>query len=382
MHQPKSTRPDGRKEIVRITIVQGAFLPVPPLRGGAIEKAWQGLGEAFVKAGHEVTHISRLCDGLPRNEKIRGVSHIRVTGAEATTQPVGLKLRELLYVLRVRKILPPADILITNAFWAPIIYPKEKYGKLYVHVGRFPKGQMKFYNKATRLQAPSQSVGRAISAELSELDDRVRCIPYPLPDFEPHGFPIYDRPKRVLYAGRIHPEKGVLELVQAWLRLPEEIKQKWALRLVGPWRKDQGGGGSRYLQKIRDIGGSNVEIQEPIFDQKILSEEYKNAQVFVYPSMARRGETFGLAVLEAMNCGCVPVVSPLDCFQDFVLPGKNGIFLDQNEKNLVTGLVKTLQNVLLSCPLDEWSKQAYLTTQKYEMGLIAERFLDDFRAII
>ena len=55
---------------MRITILQGAFLPVPAIRGGAIEKAWQVLGEAFVKAGHDVTHISRLCDGLPEQESI------------------------------------------------------------------------------------------------------------------------------------------------------------------------------------------------------------------------------------------------------------------------------------------------------------------------
>ena len=64
---------------MRITILQGAFLPVPAIRGGAIEKAWQVLGEAFVKAGHDVTHISRLCDGLPEQESIEGVRHLAYT---------------------------------------------------------------------------------------------------------------------------------------------------------------------------------------------------------------------------------------------------------------------------------------------------------------
>ena len=73
---------------MKITILQGAFLPVPPLRGGAIEKAWQGLGEAFVQAGHEVTHISRLWGDLPPKETIRGVQHIRVRGARATQNSI------------------------------------------------------------------------------------------------------------------------------------------------------------------------------------------------------------------------------------------------------------------------------------------------------
>ena len=70
---------------MKITILQGAFLPVPTLRGGAIEKAWQALGEAFVRAGHEVIHISRLCDGLPEVEELNGVNHLRIRGAESCT---------------------------------------------------------------------------------------------------------------------------------------------------------------------------------------------------------------------------------------------------------------------------------------------------------
>ena len=73
---------------MKITILQGAFLPVPPLRGGAIEKAWQGLGEAFVQAGHEVTHVSRLWGDLPARETIRGVQHMRVRGARATQNSI------------------------------------------------------------------------------------------------------------------------------------------------------------------------------------------------------------------------------------------------------------------------------------------------------
>ena len=66
---------------MKITILQGAFLPVPALRGGAIEKAWEALGQAFAEKGHVVTHVSRLCDGLPSREKI-GESVIFVSGGE------------------------------------------------------------------------------------------------------------------------------------------------------------------------------------------------------------------------------------------------------------------------------------------------------------
>ena len=53
---------------MKITIVQGAFLPVPPLLGGAVEKCWQALGQEFARRGHQVTHVSRAYGDLPARE--------------------------------------------------------------------------------------------------------------------------------------------------------------------------------------------------------------------------------------------------------------------------------------------------------------------------
>ena len=106
---------------MRISILQGAFLPVPPIRGGAIEKAWDHLGTEFVKLGHEVTHVSRLCDGLPKEEIRSGVRHLRVSGANAGSSPWLMKALELPYLLRAKKVLPEADVLVTHTFWAPLL---------------------------------------------------------------------------------------------------------------------------------------------------------------------------------------------------------------------------------------------------------------------
>ncbi|WP_407678210.1 hypothetical protein [Candidatus Seribacter sulfatis] len=66
---------------MKITILQGAFFPVPAIQGGAIEKAWEVLGQAFVAAGHTVTHISKRHPELPDNEYIGAVHHLRVSGS-------------------------------------------------------------------------------------------------------------------------------------------------------------------------------------------------------------------------------------------------------------------------------------------------------------
>ena len=132
---------------MKITILQGAFLPVPAKRGGAIEKAWQLLGEEFARMGHEVVHISRHCDGLPKEEKINGVLHVRVTGADASNNPYILKLKELAYVLRAGKVLPKSDILVTHAFWAPIIIPKKDLEKFMSMSADFPRVSYDYIRK-------------------------------------------------------------------------------------------------------------------------------------------------------------------------------------------------------------------------------------------
>ncbi|HEX8350807.1 MAG TPA: hypothetical protein VF598_12665, partial [Hymenobacter sp.] len=103
---------------MKITILQGAFLPVPPKLGGAVEKMWFALGKDFVRQGHEVVHISRMYGDMPAEEWINGVLHKRVSGYATPSSGLRLKWLDLLYTLRVRAIIPSdSDVVVTNTFW-------------------------------------------------------------------------------------------------------------------------------------------------------------------------------------------------------------------------------------------------------------------------
>ena len=367
---------------MKITILQGAFLPVPASRGGAIEKAWERLGREFVKLGHQVTHISRLCDGLPEEEEIEGVHHIRIEGTNAVNNSIKLKLLEFPYVWRARKSLPQADVLVTHAFWAPIIYPSNSFGKMYVHVGRYPKGQFKFYGKAKRLQAPSSFVAEAVKREVPRAKERVSVVPYPLPWEMGQQTTLENRPKRMLYLGRLHPEKGVLELVRTWCLLSEGERKEWELRIVGPWKKEQGGGGLEYLNQIRNEirkGEAKVELVEPIFEESEIIQEYKTSRIFVYPSLAEKGETFGLSILESMSQGCVPLVSSLPCFQDFVSP-ENGFIFNTNNGRVESNLLQCLKTgIQTEAYHPKFSDRAYEMAKEFEPSRVARSYLEDFK---
>ncbi len=235
---------------MRITIVLGAFLPVPPVMGGAVEKVWFALGQEFAQRGHEVVQISRATPQFARKEMRDGVQHLRVRGYDTPRSLVWLKALDFFYSIRARRALPKADIVVTNTFWLPMFLRNGKRGKVYVHVARFPKGQMRFYQHCARLQAPSECVARAIIAEVPAVEAKVKVIPYPRPAASDADALFANRARKILYVGRIHPEKGVHLLVEAFRQLAAAIAQGWKLSIVGPWESKLGGGGEAYWNQL------------------------------------------------------------------------------------------------------------------------------------
>lgn len=369
---------------LRITIAQGAFLPVPPLLGGAVEKVWYALGQEFARRGHQVIHVGRAHEKLPANERMGGVEYRRVRGYGTPRAMWRLKLMDLLYSRRVRSVLPPADILITNTFWLPLIERRRSRGRTYIHVGRYPKGQLRWYPRDAVLQTVSEPIRQAILREVPENRSRVRVIPYPLA-------PVYlgergSSRNVILYTGRIHPEKGLHLLIAAFEKIVQAGTRDWTLRLVGPWRTEQGGGGAEYRERLMQAANSSgglVEFVEPLFDEQKLVAEYRGAAIFAYPSLAEFGETFGLAVLEAMASGCVPVVSALGCFADFVEHGSNGLIFDHRASDPVAQLVGVLQKLLESIQVrDRLREAAWQTARAYALPEIADQFLEDFLSLV
>lgn len=376
---------------MRITIVQGPYFPVPPAMGGAVEKVWFQLGKEFVKRGHEVIHISRSFRDWPASEFIEGVKHIRVPSRNAPGSRALFLFFDAVYALRVLSKLPNADIVVTNSISLPLLIRSSGYGALYVHVARYPKGQMKYYSHATRLQAVSSAVRGAILAESPELADKTAVIPNPLPHVTPSrdvSLNAKSRNKSVLYVGRIHPEKGVELLLNGFRLFTESAYPEWELIVVGPWELRYGGGGEGYISKLKKLGESlqiRVNWLGAIFEHDRLAEIYRQAGIFVYPSLAEKGESFGLAPLEAMSYGCPVVVSDLACFRDYLRDGENGLVFDHRASSPECKLALALSRLLdmaESGQLKTMAISAYETAKKHSIDSIAEQYLRDFCTLL
>lgn len=357
--------------------------------GGAVEKVWCALGKEFARRGHVVTHVSRCYHNLPSRETAEGVSYLRVPGFDARKSLIILKTLDLVYSLRVLRQLPKAEVLVTNTFWLPIISRDTSRGETYIHVARFPKGQMRLYGRAARLQTVSHAVAEAIRHEAPRLTAKVRVIPYPLIDGVPRPTDCEAtacaRKRQILFVGRIHPEKGVHLLIAAMAALPSQIRNEWRLVIVGPVEPRFGGGGDRYHNQLLNLArpiANSIDWRGPVFEPAALADIYRNAAIFVYPSLADRGETFGLAPLEGMAQGCVPLVSDLSCFREYVDGDKTGLYFNHRASDPIAELANRLSELLQNGERRSLMSVAAVERAKdFDLERVAEMYLDDFRSI-
>ena len=201
---------------MKISIVTGFFLPVPPLRGGSTEKIWHRLALLLAGRGHEVTFVSRRFPGLPDTEVAAGVRHLRLPGANHSRSLVANLWRDARWGVRVARSLPPADVVICNTVTLPawLARFKPRAGRVVAVLARMPKGHGRAYGRVDLLLALSAAVATRLQAENAGLARRVAVFPYPI-DWDLHA----RCPRRphdavtIGYVGRLHPAKGVATLL-------------------------------------------------------------------------------------------------------------------------------------------------------------------------
>lgn len=342
---------------MRITIVTGFFLPVPPVRGGSTEKIWYRLAQVFAAAGHEVTLISRAWPGFAARETAEGVRHWRLPGADHTRSRLRNLWLDFRWGLRVARALPAADVVICNTVLLPVWLGRVKpsAGRVVAVVARMPKGHGRGYGAVALALALGQAVADRLQAENPRLAPRIALFPYPI------DWPLLaaaraaaTRPAAPLtlgYVGRVHPEKGLhLLLAAARLLAGRTDLPEWTLEIVGPVGIAGGGGGEAWWEALRaeyapSLGG-RLRQSGPEFDPGRLARRYAALDIFCYPSVAEEGETFGVAVAEAMAAGCAPVVSALACFRELVTDGVTGLVFDHRAPEAAGLLAGALARLL------------------------------------
>jgi glycosyltransferase involved in cell wall biosynthesis len=113
-------------------------------------------------------------------------------------------------------------------------------------------------------------------------------------------------PRRLVFLGRLHPKKGLRELLAAWAQVSADDPEEWRLVIAG-W--DDGGHDAELRRFVEEAGiASSVDFAGPMFGvekEQLLGE----ASAFILPSFS---EGLPMAVLEAWAYG-LPVVMTEHC---------------------------------------------------------------------
>jgi glycosyltransferase involved in cell wall biosynthesis len=108
-----------------------------------------------------------------------------------------------------------------------------------------------------------------------------------------------ERPRRFLFLSRIHPKKGLENLIEAWGQVRPE---GWELVIAGP---DENGHRAQIERRAGKLGpGAEVRFFDPVPDGEKW-DLYDSADVFVLPTLS---ENFGVVVAEAL-ASAVPVIT-------------------------------------------------------------------------
>lgn len=111
--------------------------------------------------------------------------------------------------------------------------------------------------------------------------------------------PLRDGKRQALFLSRLHPVKGLMNLVQAWAQVRPE---GWELVLAGP---DADGYRAEVERAVQELGiAAETRFTGPV-DDADKWDLYRAADLFVLPTFS---ENFGIVAAEALAAG-VPVIT-------------------------------------------------------------------------
>jgi glycosyltransferase involved in cell wall biosynthesis len=229
--------------------------------------------------------------------------------------------------------------------------------------------------RATRILAGTRI---AIEHVPREYRDRCELITYAGVEHEvfvPPAARPADRPLELLWVGRLVQYKGIELLIRSVALAAKKCELR--LRVIG-------GGEELYVaflrQLVAELGLERiVEFAKPVARNE-LPRSYQNADVFCFPTIC---DTYGIALLEAMSCGCAAVVSDVAGPHEIVAEG-TGVKVPMCEPEQYIGdyadaIVTLAGNPALRCKLGAAARQHIV--EHHDWQQIAARLLKIYASL-
>ncbi|MCF6308049.1 MAG: glycosyltransferase [Flavobacteriaceae bacterium] len=177
----------------------------------------------------------------------------------------------------------------------------------------------------------------------------------------------YQVPFSFCFVGRLEKPKGVERIIEAFSNLtPEEKKNIAQIDFVGD------GTESEYFKKIASESGMPMNFHGFLPRNKVF-ELYKNSHFFLLPSTASEG--FPKVIAEAMNYGCIPIVSNVSSIGQYI-NNENGYIVSPttSEKlnSILSEIIKTEEEILKQKAVKGRNVSQYFTFENYNYRILKE----------
>lgn len=362
---------------MRICHVAPELLPVPPTKGGAIERWVRDAAVRLTRRGHEVHVVSRDADAMAIDQTIDGVHYhyVRIPGMLDHGMMAAM-FRGAWYYARVRRVVEriapdivhhhsrPAGLWLSTSSALAARYVISLHSMDYGWGFGYRGWDRPLFARGLRMASRVLCVSRFIERHTAERYPDVRLTtvyngvdgevfhPGTPQDPKTSGPPAFAKASadgsagkqalQILYVGRVEARKGVKVLVDAFEQVISKRVPDARLRIVGPhsyWDAQPSG----YYRQIADRCAANprIELCEPTYVDEELARIYREAAVSVVPSVFP--EALGLTSIEAQASGTPVVVSDAGGLPETVLAGESGlVFENGNVRQLGNAVVELL----------------------------------------
>lgn len=151
-----------------------------------------------------------------------------------------------------------------------------------------------------------------------------------------HVFKSFEGKLSFCFVGRLEKEKGVERIINAFKLLQEDEVQKIdCIHFVG------NGIDIDYFKGLAKNTNINFKFHGYLPRHEV-HEIYKISHVFLLPSSASEG--FPKVIAEALNFGCIPIVSNISSISHYIVHEENGFLLEGiNLENIVFHIEKVMR---------------------------------------
>ena len=388
---------------MRILIISPGVVPVPAIKGGAVENLIEMLiTSKEITKQHEITVYSVYDEEL--NEKIRNINcNFKFIYSNKKLYFIKKVIRHIInrvspmyignqFIHSVAK-----DIKENKEEYDIIIVENEpQYGKIIKKVKGKAKLILHLHNDYLNVDTKNASemkenydfiycISKYIKQRVDEISindkqkgkSKVLYNGVDIKKFNPTKYNKKELRKEYgfnendfifMYSGRLVPEKGVKEMIQAFCKVEDN---KCKLLILGKGKEE-------FTKELKEVAKPKIDkiIFKGYMDYEKLPQIYNIADIGVVPSICN--EAFGLTVIEFLASGIPIIISDKGAMQEIVNKTGENAYIAKKDKNYIENIKEAMDRYIHieANEIKQMKINAVNNAKRFTKEIYSKRFLE------